>query len=454
MSIKDLILSSAGLKNIVFDKKQEEDNILLIIGKQEIKLRRVFAEFISPRISRIRQCDPTIETIDLTGLIYDDKVDQLSQIFTTKLINIMNQLSSGYSIDLDENMISNFLLVSVILGNSELYSKIFDKLTKEKDAIQIDEIVKIIQYFKDYDSISSIVDCNSYISHIASHFHAIDTDKLKQLQLSTLYLILRDEHLKVKSEDSLLDFIKEVLSSCKVESDEMESEVRKKFFEVVDINGLSKEKFSEFIDQLTVSEISEKLWDLLKKLIKFGSFSKVLYNNEPNGRFKGIIHKLGNGNSKSVIDNKIVDFTSSSVTSSMELYQPSSAIEYENKSGGYYFHSKEDDKDTWLCFDFKERKVMPTHYSLKSLASSKQYYNIQSWNIEGSNDGTKWEVLDSRQNEKSLDDKDASNTFEITNSSDFYRYLRIHQTGPNTYKNTDYRFIIRSIEYFGIIQED
>ena len=130
----------------------------------------------------------------------------------------MNQLSSGYSIDLDENMISNFLLVSVILGNSELYSKIFDKLTKEKDAIQIDEIVKIIQYFKDYDSISSIVDCNSYISHIASHFHAIDTDKLKQLQLSTLYLILRDEHLKVKSEDSLLDFIKEVLSSCKFES--------------------------------------------------------------------------------------------------------------------------------------------------------------------------------------------------------------------------------------------
>ena len=138
----------------------------------------------------------------------------------------------------------------------------------------------------------------------------------------------------------------------------------------------------------------------------------------------------------------------------MELYQPSSAIEYENKSGGYYFHSKEDDKDAWLCFDFKERKVMPTHYSLKSFASSKQYHNIQSWNIEGSNDGTKWEVLDSRQNEKSLDDKDASNTFEITNSSDFYRYLRIHQTGPNTYKNTDYRFIIRSIEYFGIIQED
>lgn len=236
MSIKDLIISSAVLKNIVFDKKQEEENILLIIGKQEIKIRRVFAEFISPRISRIRQCDPTIETIDLTGLIYDDKVDQLSQIFTTKLINILNQLSSGYSIDLDEDMISNFLLVSVILGNSELYSKIFDKLTKEKDAIQIDEIVKIIQYFKDYDSISSIVDCNSYISHIASHFHAINTDKLKQLQLSSLYLILRDEHLKVKSEDSLLDFIKEVLSSCKFESDEMESEMRKKFFEVVDIN--------------------------------------------------------------------------------------------------------------------------------------------------------------------------------------------------------------------------
>ena len=59
-----------------------------------------------------------------------------------------------------------------------------------------------------------------------------------------------------------------------------------------------------------------------------------------------------------------------------------------------------------------------------------------------------------RRNDKSLDEKDATNTFKIKNINGFYRYLRIHHTGPNTYSNNnDYRFIIRSLEYFGTIQD-
>ena len=96
--------------------------------------------------------------------------------------------------------------------------------------------------------------------------------------------------------------------------------------------------------------------------------------------------------------------------------------------------------------------MKPSHYSLKSYSVGSGNYNIQNWNIEGSNDLNKWEILDNRRNEKCLDENDA-NTFKITKSNVFYRYLRIHQTGPNTRSNNDYRLIIHSLEYFGTIQD-
>ena len=57
-----------------------------------------------------------------------------------------------------------------------------------------------------------------------------------------------------------------------------------------------------------------------------------------------------------------------------------------------------------------------------------------------------------RQNEKSLDSQSVSNTFEIKNkNNEFYRYIRIRQTGLNTGNDNDFRF--SSLEYFGTILE-
>ena len=196
------------------------------------------------------------------------------------------------------------------------------------------------------------------------------------------------------------------------------------------------------------------IYRFMFKLQIYWKETTIKFDNNSSNRFKGIIHHLGNGNSKNAIDQKIIDFSVSSVTSNSECHQPDKSVEYENKSSGFYFHSDyNNDNDPWLCIDFKERKVKPSHYSLKSYAYGRGCWNTQSWNIEGSNDLKNWEILDDRRNEKSLDNKGASNTFEVKKANGFYRYLRIHQTGSNTYFIEDYRFIIRSLEYFGTIQE-
>ena len=57
-------------------------------------------------------------------------------------------------------------------------------------------------------------------------------------------------------------------------------------------------------------------------------------------------------------------------------------------------------------------------------------------------------------NNKSTDAKSASNTFKISNqleSDDFYRYLRIRQTGVNTHNENEFRF--SAIDFFGSILE-
>ena len=100
----------------------------------------------------------------------------------------------------------------------------------------------------------------------------------------------------------------------------------------------------------------------------------------------------------------------------MELYQPSSAIEYENKSGGYYFHSKEDDKDAWLCFDFKKHRIIPTNYTIRSFhALPNEGAHPKSWVIEGSNDNHDWTILDKQKDCPLLNGMNLVHTFSIEN---------------------------------------
>ena len=74
--------------------------------------------------------------------------------------------------------------------------------------------------------------------------------------------------------------------------------------------------------------------------------------------------------------------------------------------------------------------------------------------IEGSNSDRNddWKILNSRINESCLNDRLAENTFKIQNDlkkNEFYRYLRIRQTGLN-WKGTS-QLIFNSLECFGTI---
>jgi hypothetical protein len=100
---------------------------------------------------------------------------------------------------------------------------------------------------------------------------------------------------------------------------------------------------------------------------------------------------------------------------------------------------------SWIQFDFKDSSICLTDYTLKSDGSS--YYHLLQWPIEGSNDGNAWECIDS-QNTQDLNGDYVTKTFKCSSSSShFCRYIRLTQTGKNSYGND--HLMLCNIEFFG-----
>ena len=77
--------------------------------------------------------------------------------------------------------------------------------------------------------------------------------------------------------------------------------------------------------------------------------------------------------------------------------------------------------------------------------------NLNDWYIEGSNtDSNDWEILDSRKDCMSLNNRNTVQCFAIKQSSDFYRFLRIRQTDKNWVNGS--ALTMSALEYFGFIQ--
>lgn len=152
-----------------------------------------------------------------------------------------------------------------------------------------------------------------------------------------------------------------------------------------------------------------------------------------------------------VSDNGTVNVTSSSINGG---YQARNSVDLENSQN--YFQSARK-LNSWLRYDFIENKVRPTRYSIRTRHDCDGWHP-RNWIIEGSNTGgeseSEWTVLDSHQNDETLKGKSFSHTFDINKSEgseEFYRYLRIRQTGNDS---SGYNFLtLSALEFFGFLIE-
>ena len=148
----------------------------------------------------------------------------------------------------------------------------------------------------------------------------------------------------------------------------------------------------------------------------------------------GNVHKKG-----------IVNVTASSGS------QPEEAADLDSDSD----FCSEDRKNSWICYDFRGRRVTPTSYSIRSHGSytrstSDLVAHPRSWVLEVSNTGREgsWQVVDRRENYKDLNDSHEIRNFGVPPSGDF-RFVRLRLTGK-THQGNDCLHIC-ALELFGVL---
>ena len=107
-----------------------------------------------------------------------------------------------------------------------------------------------------------------------------------------------------------------------------------------------------------------------------------------------------------------------------------------------------DEPNSWIRYDFKERRLAPTSYSIRAGNGSFP----SSWVLEVSNDGIEgsWEVVGRRENNHDLKGKGVTWNFAITAPPrGGFRFVRLRQTGKN-HGGTDC-LCVNSLELFGTL---
>jgi hypothetical protein len=110
-----------------------------------------------------------------------------------------------------------------------------------------------------------------------------------------------------------------------------------------------------------------------------------------------------------------------------------------------YFCSK-DAPGEWICWDFHEMRLHPTHYRIQSR-------QIKSWVVEGSVDGANWTEIDRKtdtEDFKSRTGPPSMSSFPVSNPAES-RFIRLTQTDRR--HSNDNELWLGAVEFFGTLYE-
>jgi hypothetical protein len=291
----------------------------------------------------------------------------------------------------------------------------------------------------------SSFDCFSdrVADYLASQFWELPAPFLNILPVSALEQLLSQDSLKIDTEDSLLTFI-----SSRFEIDN--ESVRLLGF--VRFEHLTREGIGQFVswslEHFDDIGFTIPVWTSITKRLSLSGYHPVWNSTRhrqtshptSDSPLDGIIAALTKECGGNANDQTIVKVAASAFDSS---YYPKNAVDLGNAT----FFQAPNQPNQWLRYDFINRRVKLTDYSI---AAHTNNYFLRSWVVEGSNDGDDghWISLDSRSGNTDANSGHLITTFNVA-SSDFYRFIRLRQTGVNA--NGNHYLILHGFEVFGFV---
>lgn len=468
METKSIILSSAGLRNVNIGTCSEDNVFCFQIGQKQIQMNSFYADFISPIVANHHRADPTLDFLLFDGF-FDKGLEEFQQfsneVVTEEIAFLVQQLATGAAIDINRNQAFKLRFFSIIIGNEELYRKVNEVFPSDFNDGNLELYVQNALCCYYFSKFYPDFNFNEVLDFLASNFFALDKEKILLLPRSIIYKIISNSHLKLESEDSFLDFILRVF-----QTDSEEDQKREKndddfsiieFYEKVDFYGLSENRLLEFLDDFDINEMSTTLWikfyqGLVKKSSQYAKPNKDRYNikelrcdydsKSPNN-LKGIIHYLTKECGGNVHEKHVVEVTASSTLNNDSNFSPKNAVDLEDSNR--YFASN-NSQNSWLKYDFKDKKIVPTHYTIRTRRAN-QIYNPSNWIIEASNDNDNWKTIDTQNNGPFLNNNVTQN-YKINRKLDEnegFRYIRFKQLLNNN--GGSFNLYIAGLEFFGKI---
>ena len=362
---------------------------------------------------------------------------------------------NGKTIQINDKNAPFLLLMSEQLGILELYNNAHRFVYECGDLDSIIVLLEQLFYLKgNYLPLLTI---------LANNFEKVyENITIRRYPIELLEMLISSDYFSLKNEDELLEYIYNNFHTDKIKFHYLIKQIK--------IEKLTNQSLLKLISDsnFDLNSIRNRLVNLGKQIhfcrkpVCYVPSIACPINIErhhsfaPFGDiFRGEFIDCVDGKIFSGIFNHLKQFTNGEnphEAGIIELSYSSSShgdIQSLIESDSYVWFATQDIKNSYIMFDFKQRTVSLTGYSLKT-HSYEGNGHITGWKINGSNDKITWDEVDEVAMTELLGTLGAEHYFKLETPSRFYRYFQLIQTRKNT--KGFYNLRLSRVEFFGSIQ--
>ena len=413
-----------NIRRINFDKLEQDFSF--IVNGEIYKTNSLVANVLSPRISNMFEQNSEISYYEINTQ-YEGDFNRILEYGELKTINVQPN---------EKRYFRN--VMRQLENNDEAlrFSKELQERISDENVIQRIEIKKELN-----------INFNEEIAFLASHFHIFlseYSEEISNLDVDTIEQIISDQNLKLYNEEELFDIILNLYIKSKKYSP--------LFSHIIFIN-LKAKSLQDFYQNFDINDMNKSIWDSIfcrleqdisdKSLDKYKQSNQEFLENRYLGkRHEHIIRHLSKQCHGNVHRKNVIRVTPSSKD---KMHDVENIVE-QNDS---HFATK-NESNSWVKFDFKERKVLLDSYTLISPEWEPNDFHLKSWILEVSNDDQNYIEIDRHEDCNLLNGSLYRETFEVSCSIP-QRYIRLRQIGPNWCGFNN--LVINSIEFSGYLYE-
>lgn len=347
--------------------------------------------------------------------------------------------------EIDEERISGLSEIFLAVGNVDAF---YELQWKHLDEQPISRIVELLNFISsEINNSETAAVLNELADKCASRLNEIRDEELKTLEMSTIEMILRSSNLHLRDEDWLVDLIIKL------------SRENKKYFclfEYVFFSNVTASKLEEYVFEFDIEYLSSGMWSSIcerllnrkGKEIPDKRYKGDEFKHEEGHEFYGIMRHLTQETGGNIHNNGTIEIKSNSIFNNSDYYHTTHIVDYEHDN---FYHS-ENKEGVFIQFDFKDREIQLTNYSIQSHGKGPNFGNLRNWKLEVSQDGEFWIPVDEHIEDETLNGSNIIATFNTKPTESFHRFIKLTQTGKSWFKEGKdylYYFYFPYIEFYG-----